>query len=125
MEITTEGGTKRCFLLFVYSGHKEDASRSSRARITLEILFFCFHICHKGHHSLLVLSEDEGGNIGCFEENVACFGEKVRCFGENVACFGENVAYFAPKMGGVTANLGEIGMLHTSILLRTKYLPSL
>ena len=60
-----------------------------------------------------------------YERNIGCFGENVACFGENVACFGENVACFAPKMGGVTANLGEIGMLHTSILLRTKHLPSL
>ena len=56
---------------------------------------------------------------------MAYFEEKVACFGENVACFGENVVCFAPKMGGVTANLGEIGMLHTSILLRTRYLPPL
>ena len=37
---------------------------------------------------------------------MAYFEEKVACFGENVACFGENVVCFAPKMGGVTANLG-------------------
>ena len=56
---------------------------------------------------------------------MAYFGENVACFGENVAYFWGNVACFAPKMGGVTANLGEIEMLHTSIQLRTRHLPSL
>ena len=56
---------------------------------------------------------------------MAYFGENVACFEENVACFEENVACFAPKMGGVTANLGEIGMLHKLIYLMMNPLPSL
>ena len=61
MKITTEGGAKRCFFIVcLLWALKRWFSLLARARITLEILFFCFHICHKSHHSLLVLSEDEG-----------------------------------------------------------------
>ena len=112
-------------------GTKKVLRLLARAYYPRDIVFLLSHLS-QGSPFTIGFERGCERNIGCFGENVAYFGGNVACFEENVAYFGGNVAYFwgnvacfAPKMGGVTANLGEIGMLHTSIQLRTRHLPSL